>query len=89
MDLDLILKENEKRRLVEVIAVADQNYKKLFGKYDRCPIISPDELLCLYKDGKADGVVVCSPIHANVIIDWILKNGIEETAVFSIIQLLY
>lgn len=86
---DLILKENEKRRLVEIVAVADQNYKKLFGKYDRCPIISPDELLCLYKDGKADGVVVCSPIHANVIIDWILKNGIEETAVFSIIQLLY
>lgn len=86
---DLLMEEFENSQLVEVIAVADQNYKAHKGKYGVCPLISPDDLSQVFINKKADGVIVCSPIHANAIRDGLVRKGIEEKYIYSIIQLLY
>lgn len=86
---DLLIKEYERNKLINVVGIADQNYKKFYGRYGDCSMISLDELVQMNERKRIDGIIVCSPLHANVIIDSLTNKGIEESQIFTITQLLY
>lgn len=86
---DLLVMEYENNELIEVVGIADRNYLQYCGRYSSCSVFSVDELLKNYEANRIDGIVVCSPIHANTIIDSLHKKGISYDKIFTIMELIY
>lgn len=70
-------------------SICDKNAGEFCYGFMGCPVIFPNELVCSYKDEKAEKIIVMSVLHEKEIIDELLKRGILLNDIISFVSVLY
>lgn len=86
----LFIKDLERERGSHIPGiVCDKNAEKFHYKIENWPVITVDELICQYKNGLIEKVIVMSVLHENEIINELLDKGILLKDIISFVSVVY
>lgn len=81
---DLVKNDGRKPEII-----CDKNAESFCLDVNGYMVISPEKLVCLYKNRKIEKIIIMSVLHENEIIDEMLKKGILLNDIISFVSILY
>ena len=86
---DLFIADLRENNGLFPVVISDKKANRISYEILGYVISPPEEMINLYKDGKIQKVIVMSILHENEIISELLKKGILQQDLISIVSVLY
>lgn len=87
--MELFIKDLEKNGGRKPEIICDKNAERFYYGVNSYEVISPEKLVCLYRDRKIEKIIIMSVLHENEIIDELLEKGVLLNDIISFISVVY